>query len=78
VWFLVDDVGHFTPNYYKCVANFRMKTLSNFTGKGDLLAQILLPVTFTATLSSAKLNHTEEAGGTFFRNVETNLSYTFY
>jgi len=38
----------------------------------------LLPVTFAAAPTSAKLNHTEEAGGTFFRNVETNVSYTFY
>jgi len=78
VWLLVDDVGHYTVNYYKCVPKFRRKTIPNIAGKGDLSAQILLPVTFTATLTSGKRNHTKEAVGTFFRNVKINLSYTFY
>jgi hypothetical protein len=78
VWHLVDDVGPYTVNYYKCVTTFRRKTLPNIAGKGDLSAQILLQVTFTAAPTSAKLNNNEEAGGTFFRNVEKNLSYTLY
>jgi hypothetical protein len=73
VWRLVDDVGHYTVNYYKCVPPFWIKHFPILQEKGVLLAQILLPV----TLTSAKRNHAAEAGGTFFRNVETNLSYTF-
>jgi len=52
VWRLVDDVGHYTVNYYKCVPPFWIKHFPILQEKGVLLAQILLPVTHLSQMKS--------------------------